>query len=113
MTTTQHQWATETYVKSEMDLSMEDIRRYFPLDLTGSVTKSGEHPVASGSYGDIFKGRLSANGKGTDVRCILLTTRRNLTANRWQSKYTRCTNDARKTCLRGERYALAYERSLT
>ncbi|KAF8556076.1 kinase-like protein [Imleria badia] len=52
---------------------MEDIRSTFPHDLTGHVARPDRNPVASGSYGDIYRGKLSMNGKSIDVRHSLLT----------------------------------------
>ena len=47
---------------------MDDIRSNAPHDLTGYVTTPGNFPLASGTYGDIYKGRLCMRGKSTDVR---------------------------------------------
>lgn len=48
-------------------LLIEDIRLNLPHDLTGHVTTSNKYPIASGGYGDVFKGRIIANGKSIDV----------------------------------------------
>ncbi|KIJ10805.1 hypothetical protein PAXINDRAFT_85450, partial [Paxillus involutus ATCC 200175] len=40
-------------------------------DLTGSVTREGEHPFASGSYGDIYRGTLRVRGTSTDVHSFI------------------------------------------
>ena len=51
---------------------MDDIRSNAPHDLTGYVTTPGNFPLASGTYGDIYKGRLCMRGKSTDVRHTML-----------------------------------------
>ena len=39
-----------------------------PWDLTGQVTKSSEHPYASGGFGDIYRGNLNIQGRLINVR---------------------------------------------
>ncbi|KAN0084345.1 Protein kinase-like domain containing protein [Tylopilus felleus] len=46
---------------------MEDIRLNFPHDLTGFVTRSDKYPTASGSSGDIYRGKFSLRGKSIEV----------------------------------------------
>ncbi|KAF8137376.1 hypothetical protein EV363DRAFT_1394927 [Boletus edulis] len=58
--------ATETYSRSEMDVSMEEMLRNFPRDLTGHVTRSSKFPFTSGGYGDIYRGKFSMSGKSID-----------------------------------------------
>jgi hypothetical protein len=58
----------EKYVKSDAGVSMDDIRSNFPHDLTGYVARSSQYPFASGSYGDIYRGKFSMRGKLIDVR---------------------------------------------
>ena len=43
------------------------IQSNVPHDLTGHVTKSGAFPIASGSYGDIYKGTWNVRGVLMDV----------------------------------------------
>ncbi|KIJ04673.1 hypothetical protein PAXINDRAFT_32981, partial [Paxillus involutus ATCC 200175] len=43
-------------------------------DLTGHVVQEGEHPVASGSFGDIYKGKLRLDGKSIDVAVKAIRT---------------------------------------
>ena len=62
------------YVKSDAGVSMDDIRSNFPHDLTGHVTRSSKYPFASGSYGDIYRGKFNMRGKSIDVRHSFLTT---------------------------------------
>ncbi|KIJ12549.1 hypothetical protein PAXINDRAFT_14625 [Paxillus involutus ATCC 200175] len=54
--------------------NLDDIRFSFPNDLTGSVTREGEHPFASGSYGDIYRGTLRVRGTSTDVAVKAIRT---------------------------------------
>ena len=79
-------------------VSMDDIRSNFPHDLTGHVTKSGNFPFASGSYGDIYRGKLSMRGRSTHVRHNLLTTGKLNNYIRSQSRHTRCTCSTMNTC---------------
>jgi hypothetical protein len=58
----------EKYIKSDAGVSMDDIRSNFPHDLTGYVARSSQYPFASGSYGDIYRGKFSMRGKLIDVR---------------------------------------------
>ena len=44
------------------------IQSNLPHDLTGQVTKSSTHPLASGGFGDIYKGKLKVGGRLIDVR---------------------------------------------
>ena len=39
-----------------------------PSDLTGQVTRSSNHPFASGGFGDIYKGSFNMRGRLIDVR---------------------------------------------
>ncbi|KAH0834797.1 hypothetical protein J3R83DRAFT_10398 [Lanmaoa asiatica] len=43
------------------------IRSSFPRDLTGYVKQEGKHPVASGGYGDIYRGTFLLQGRQIDV----------------------------------------------
>ena len=57
---------TTNYLQQQSDIN--NIQSNFPHDLTGHVTKSSSFPVASGSYGDIYKGTLNIRGGLIDVR---------------------------------------------
>ena len=48
-----------------------------PHDLTGHATKSSSFPVASGSYGDIYKGTLNVRGESIEV-CHCLSSKKTL-----------------------------------
>ncbi|KAF8842624.1 WD40 repeat-like protein [Paxillus ammoniavirescens] len=54
--------------------NLDDIHSSFPNDLTGSVMREGEHPFASGSYGDIYKGTLRVRGRSTVVAVKAIKT---------------------------------------
>ena len=41
-------------------------------DLTASITKTGEFPVARGGFGEVWKCIYHADGRPTDVRVIIL-----------------------------------------
>ena len=58
---------------TEAGVSVDDIRSNFPHDLTGYVTRSNKFPFASGSYGDIYRGKFNLRGNSTDVRHSFLT----------------------------------------
>ena len=60
-----------THLQQKPDIN--NIRLNFPHDLTGHVTKSSRYPVASGGYGDIYKGTLNARGGSIDVRDCLFS----------------------------------------
>ena len=49
-------------------MTMDDIRSSVPHDLTSYVTTLGDFPLASGTYGDIYKGKLCMGERSTDVR---------------------------------------------
>ncbi|KIJ63433.1 hypothetical protein HYDPIDRAFT_29675 [Hydnomerulius pinastri MD-312] len=53
---------------------LDDIRSSFPSDLSGHVKKEGDYPVASGGYGDIYKGTFRVNGKSIDVAIKAIKT---------------------------------------
>ena len=57
--------------EQEGHTDIDNIQSNFPHDLTGHVTKSSGFPVASGSYGDIYKGTLNVGGGLIDVRHCL------------------------------------------
>ena len=50
---------------------IDNIQSNFPHDLSGHVIKSSGFPIASGSYGDIYKGTLNARGGTTEVHHCL------------------------------------------
>ncbi|KAF8838106.1 kinase-like protein [Paxillus ammoniavirescens] len=54
--------------------NLEDIRSRFPTDLTGHVERGGEDPIASGSYGDIYKGTLRVSAKSIEVAVKAIRT---------------------------------------
>ncbi|KAF8842627.1 WD40 repeat-like protein [Paxillus ammoniavirescens] len=54
--------------------NLEDIRSNFPNDLTGSVTRRGDHPLASGSYGDVYRGTLHVRGSQIEVAVKAIRT---------------------------------------
>ena len=62
---------TMDHLQQQPDIN--DIRLNFPRDLTGHFTKFSGFPVASGSYGDIYKGSLNVRGGSIDVRHCLLS----------------------------------------
>ncbi|KIJ10915.1 hypothetical protein PAXINDRAFT_101856 [Paxillus involutus ATCC 200175] len=53
---------------------LDDIRSAFPTNLTGHVVRQGEHPFASGSYGDIYRGTFRVSGKSIDVAVKAIRT---------------------------------------
>ena len=55
----------------ERNADIDNIQSNFPHDLTGHVAKSGNFPVASGSYGDIYRGTLNIRGGAIEVRHCL------------------------------------------
>ena len=57
--------------EQERNADINNVLLNFPHDLTGHVTKSGSFPVASGSYGDIYKGTLNVGGGAIEVRHCL------------------------------------------
>ena len=57
--------------EKERNDDINNVLSDFPDDLTGHVTKSGSFPVASGSYGDIYKGTLNVGGGAIEVRHCL------------------------------------------
>ena len=60
--------------KREGNTDTYNIQSKFPRDLTGHVTKSSGFPVASGSYGDIYKGTLNVREGSIDV-CYYLSSK--------------------------------------
>jgi len=46
----------------------------FSNDLTGYATREGERPIASGSYGDIYKGTLRVSGRSINVAVKAIRT---------------------------------------
>ena len=56
---------TMNYLQQQSDIN--NIQSNFPHDLTGHVMKSGTFPIASGSYGNIYKGTLNVRGGLIDV----------------------------------------------
>ena len=54
--------------EKERNADISNIQSNFPHDLTGHVKMSSGFPIASGSYGDIYKGTLNVRGGLTDVR---------------------------------------------
>ncbi|KAF9228982.1 WD40 repeat-like protein [Gyrodon lividus] len=54
--------------------NLGDIRSSFPNDLTGHVTREGEHPVASGSFGDVYRGTFRVSGRLIDVAVKAIRT---------------------------------------
>ncbi|KAF9228991.1 WD40 repeat-like protein [Gyrodon lividus] len=53
---------------------LDDIRSSFPNDLTDHVMREGEYPIASGSYGDIYRGTFRLNGRSVDVAVKAIRT---------------------------------------
>ncbi|KAF9219836.1 kinase-like protein [Gyrodon lividus] len=51
-----------------------DIRSSFPNDLTGSVVREGEDAIASGSYGDVYRGTFHVRGRSIDVAVKAIRT---------------------------------------
>ncbi|KAF8840902.1 WD40 repeat-like protein [Paxillus ammoniavirescens] len=47
--------------------NLNHIRSNFAHDLTGYVVRDGEEPITSGSFGDIYKGKLRLDGRSIDV----------------------------------------------
>ncbi|KAF8842626.1 WD40 repeat-like protein [Paxillus ammoniavirescens] len=66
--------AISTYHEELPQSTPWNLDKIFPDDLTGSVTREGEHPFASGSYGDIYKGTLSVWGRSIDVAVKAIRT---------------------------------------
>ena len=59
--------------EKERHADINNIQSNFSHDLTGHVIKSGGFPIASGSYGDIYKGTLNVRGGSIEVRhCLSL-----------------------------------------
>ncbi|KAF8840944.1 WD40 repeat-like protein [Paxillus ammoniavirescens] len=56
------------------NLTDNDIRSGFAPDLTGSVVQEGEAPFTSGSFGDIYRGKLHLNGSSVDVAVKAIKT---------------------------------------
>ncbi|KIJ10196.1 hypothetical protein PAXINDRAFT_16765 [Paxillus involutus ATCC 200175] len=54
--------------------NLDNILSSFPNDLTSSVTREGEHPFASGSYSDIYRGTLRVRGRSTAVAVKAIRT---------------------------------------
>ncbi|KAF8834608.1 WD40 repeat-like protein [Paxillus ammoniavirescens] len=54
--------------------NLNDIRSNFAHDLTGHVEREGEDPFASGSFGDIYKGKLRLRGKSINVAVKAIRT---------------------------------------
>ena len=59
--------------EKERSADINNIQSNFPRDLTGHVIKSGGFPIASGSYGDIYKGTLNVRGGSIEVRRCLFS----------------------------------------
>ena len=51
------------YQQSDINIIQPNV----PHDLTGRVTKSNAFPIASGSYGDIYKGTMNVRGRLIEV----------------------------------------------
>ncbi|KIJ07581.1 hypothetical protein PAXINDRAFT_19238 [Paxillus involutus ATCC 200175] len=54
--------------------NLVDIRREFPSDLTGYVRREDEHPVASGSYGDVYRATFRVRRRSLDVAVKAIRT---------------------------------------
>ncbi|KIK79372.1 hypothetical protein PAXRUDRAFT_161435, partial [Paxillus rubicundulus Ve08.2h10] len=54
--------------------NLDDIRSNFVPDLTGSVVQEGERPFASGSFGDVYRGKLRLSGRSIDVAVKAIRT---------------------------------------
>ncbi|KIJ13858.1 hypothetical protein PAXINDRAFT_13406 [Paxillus involutus ATCC 200175] len=58
---------SENDVKSGTTRILNDIHSNSPTDLTGSVVREGQEPIASGSFGDTYKGTLRMHGRLINV----------------------------------------------
>ncbi|KAF8834512.1 WD40 repeat-like protein [Paxillus ammoniavirescens] len=54
--------------------NLNHIRSNFAHDLTGYVVRDGEEPIASGSFGDIYKGKLRLDESSIDVAVKAIRT---------------------------------------
>ncbi|KIJ07611.1 hypothetical protein PAXINDRAFT_102882 [Paxillus involutus ATCC 200175] len=54
--------------------NLNHIRSNFAHDLTGYVVREGEEPITSGSFGDIYRGKLRLDGKSIDVAVKAIRT---------------------------------------
>ncbi|KAF8833686.1 kinase-like protein [Paxillus ammoniavirescens] len=54
--------------------NLNHIRSNFAHDLTGYVVRDGEEPITSGSFGDIYKGKVRLDGKSVDVAVKAIRT---------------------------------------
>ncbi|KAF8834181.1 WD40 repeat-like protein [Paxillus ammoniavirescens] len=59
---------------SDTARNLDHIRSNFAHDLTGHVVRVGEEPITSGSFGDIYKGKLRLGGKSIDVAVKAIKT---------------------------------------
>ncbi|KAF8839138.1 kinase-like protein [Paxillus ammoniavirescens] len=53
---------------------LNDIRSNFAHNLTGYVTQESEHPFASGSFGDIYRGTLRMRGRTINIAMKTIRT---------------------------------------
>ncbi|KIJ64180.1 hypothetical protein HYDPIDRAFT_28624 [Hydnomerulius pinastri MD-312] len=54
--------------------NIDDIRSHFASDLTGSVTRLGEHPIADGGFAHIYQGIFRMRGKSIKVAIKAIRT---------------------------------------
>ncbi|KIJ09596.1 hypothetical protein PAXINDRAFT_102218 [Paxillus involutus ATCC 200175] len=54
--------------------NLNHIRSNFAHDLTGYVVREGDEPITSGSFGDIYRGKLRLDGKSIDVAVKAIRT---------------------------------------
>ncbi|KAF8839148.1 kinase-like protein, partial [Paxillus ammoniavirescens] len=61
-------------VNSGVAWNLNDIRSKFAPDLTGHIVRDGDEPLASGSFGDIYKGTLRTSGRSIHVAVKAIRT---------------------------------------
>ncbi|KIK93122.1 hypothetical protein PAXRUDRAFT_789472, partial [Paxillus rubicundulus Ve08.2h10] len=54
--------------------NLNDIRPNFAHDITSYVVREGEEPFASGSFGDIYRGKFRLSGRSIDVAVKAIRT---------------------------------------
>ncbi|KAF9232256.1 kinase-like domain-containing protein [Melanogaster broomeanus] len=70
-------WETSTAFEQpphDTAWNLDDIRSSFAIDITHYVRREGNDPIASGSYGDIYRGTFRVRGRSIDVAVKAIRT---------------------------------------